>query len=124
MGYLRTKLRKNTESQRFVKRSEIPDLIKVFSFIITLLGILAWIAGAAYEDGYWGVPGLASGLAPNSIQETALIGFRAALRVWKHGIIILFMAALWAAVLGVIPKKKKTASFGLMKNIQSWLISN
>lgn len=82
------------------------DVLKWFAFGISILGIQAWIAGAAFESGYWANYGLDGPFISKSLQQTALQGFIGPFEVWLY-------AALFAVVVGALLmimaiNKKKT----------------
>jgi hypothetical protein len=101
----RARLNKNSNKLKPIEDDKSFDLLKILGFIVTLLGILSWIAGAAFQAGYWGVPGLETGLTAKSIQQTALSGFIDAFHVWIKAVIVMGLIALVLAPMGISRKK-------------------
>ncbi|MBC3874884.1 hypothetical protein [Undibacterium flavidum] len=70
------------------------DFVKWISLIITMSGILFWMAGTAYESGYWHLLGADGSFIPRTFQRTALSGFIGPFEVWLYGAVILLGYAL------------------------------
>ncbi|NMV41826.1 hypothetical protein [Ralstonia insidiosa] len=83
------------------------DPFKIVALMMTLTGIVAWVAGEAYMLGYWGAAHYPRNLSAMSLQSLALLGFYGAYKCWMWGI---GAAALCGAliVLTSIRKKNKT----------------
>lgn len=85
------------------------DILKWLAFAISILGIQAWIAGTAFESGYWAISGLEGPFITKSLQQTALTGFIGPAKIWGY-------ASLAAVAIGIllsliaIKKKKSTKS--------------
>lgn len=77
------------------------DLFKFFGASITILGIIAWIAGRMYWWGYWDAAGFPAPPIEQSMQETALAGFVMPFKAWFYAIPILFFSGIYVLLLGV-----------------------
>lgn len=101
-------------------------MLKWLMFIVTVLGIFAWISGAAYLMGYWGVIGLDGPIIASTLQQTALIGFIGAITTWLYaptavlgiGIILLLMGIRFKRQ----PKVKTLDADSRRYRIRAWLI--
>lgn len=102
----RKKPEEKTTIKGIPRKKELPDVLKIFSFIVTIIGILAWIAGAAFESGYWGASGLGHGLTLNSIQQTALIGFINPIKIWFYALGALVLIGITTIAFGIKYKKQ------------------
>lgn len=77
MKNLRDSLRRKNElvSKNSFNQSSFSTLIKWNLSFVTLCGITAWLAGQAYNVGYWSVAGWNGPITRLSLQETAFMGF-------------------------------------------------
>lgn len=96
---------------------EKTDILKWLLFFISSLGILAWIAGAAYQAGYWGVVGLDGPLIPRSLQATALMGFIGSLTSWIYAPMVLLVLSVLILFLGIGLRRKENKN-----DTQVWLV--
>lgn len=75
------------------------DPFKIVALLMTLTGIVAWVAGEAYTLGYWEAAHYPRGIAELSLQSLALRGFYGAYKCWTLGALVL----AGYGVLGLIP---------------------
>lgn len=94
-------LRKNLKPKPVLAQRNPIDLVKWFAFVVTLLGIQAWIAGEAYYSGYWSVLGLDGPFSPLSLQRTAFIGFLGVFTNWEVAAIVIGAMGLYVVFLAV-----------------------
>jgi hypothetical protein len=107
MSYPRIIIRRDTANTDMPKLTNKLDVIKLCTFFFTLLGITAWVSGAAFDAGYWGMAGLDSGLTTKSLQQTALTGFLGAFQTWIIGTAVIGILGVMICILGVSLKKKQ-----------------
>lgn len=86
------------------------DLFKYFGSSITILGIVAWIAGRMYWWGYWDAAGFPVPPVEQSVQETALTGFVMPFKAWFYAIPTLFFSGLYVLLLGICFRKSQPIS--------------
>ncbi|OCS43881.1 hypothetical protein [Ralstonia pickettii] len=89
------------------------DPFKLVALLMTLTGVVAWVAGEAYMLGYWGAAHYPRNLSAMSLQSLALLGFYGAYRCWLWGI---GAAALSGALIVLTAVRKKKA-----KREPNWL---
>ena len=75
------------------------DPFKLVALLMTLTGIVAWVAGEAYTLGYWEAAHYPRGIAALSLQSLALRGFYGAYKCWTLGALVI----AGYGVLGLIP---------------------
>ncbi|CAJ0867685.1 hypothetical protein R20233_01435 [Ralstonia sp. LMG 32965] len=75
------------------------DPFKIVALLMTLTGIVAWVAGEAYTLGYWEAAHYPRGVAELSLQSLALRGFYGAYKCWTLGVLVV----AGYGVLGLIP---------------------
>lgn len=101
------------------------EVLKWLMFILSLLGIFAWISGAAYLMGYWGVIGLDGPIVAATLQQTALIGFVGAITTWLYAPTALLGVGIIIVLLGIQfrqqPKDKKSDTNSWRFRIRKWL---
>ena len=86
------------EEQR-AKWPAVLDPFKIVALLMTLTGIVAWVAGEAYTLGYWEAAHYPRGIAELSLQSLALRGFYGAYKCWTLGVLVV----AGYGVLGLIP---------------------
>lgn len=70
------------------------DPVKSIALALSLIGIAAWAAGTAYDQGYWSVVGWESPVNRRSLQDVAFVGFVGPIVNW-------FYACLYFICLGI-----------------------
>lgn len=95
------------------------DVVKWVPLIMSISGLFFWMAGTAYESGFWEPIGSDGAFISKSFQQVALTGFIGPIRIWL--ISALFFLATGVVVL--VPTiflriKKKNPKF--LSKIDSW----
>lgn len=99
------------------------DATKWIALLITILGIQAWIAGASFLSGYWGVAGLPGPFNPKSLQETALYGFIGAFKNWGVLGLVIFLLGPFFILIGFSLRRTKNAQLKKPSKFQIWFES-
>ena len=98
------------------------ELLKWLGLLVPLLGTQAWIAGAAFEAGYWGVVGLDGPIVPKTLQQTALIGFIGAFPTWAGAVMVI---AMFGAILGIstisVKRNNSKEDPRIIQKIKAWV---
>lgn len=76
-------------------------LLKVTGLSISLLGVLAWIAGACYRYGFWEAANNAGPLSAATLQETALHGFISPFATWMRAVGAILALSVITALSGL-----------------------
>lgn len=96
------------------------DIVKWVPLIMSISGLFFWMAGTAYESGFWESTGSDGAFISKSFQQIALTGFIGPIRIWL--ISALFFLATGVVVLVTtfvfLRIKKKNPKFP--SKIDSW----
>jgi len=83
MKYLKSRVGgKNTFKNEPRKKTIEQDLFKWIALVITLIGIFAWVAGSAYDQGYWDATAWGGALSRKTVQDIAFDGFAGPMLNW------------------------------------------
>jgi hypothetical protein len=125
MRYQSKSLLKRDVQRRTKYVSHSFDLIKYLAFFITILGILAWIAGQAFNYGYWNVAGWDGGpiIAP-TLQSVAFLGFIAPFYNWIWGSIFLAVLGAYGFILALRSKRRKQDPHRFVLWARRWIEKN
>jgi hypothetical protein len=96
------------------------DLLKSTALLITILGTLAWIAGEAFNQGYWGAAHHAGPISPISLQSMAFLGFVGPYKNWLWGVAAASMLGPYIALLSIERKNKSIQSFRWLASLRRW----
>lgn len=124
-------IRRNSRQsfKKTIEKSTVPrkfEVLQWLMFIVTILGIFAWISGAAYLMGYWGFIGLEGPIIASTLQQTALIGFIGAITTWLYAPTVVLGIGLILLLMGIRfkrqPKVKELDVNSWRSHIRAWVI--
>jgi hypothetical protein len=97
------------------------DFLKCLALLMTILGTQAWIAGEAFNYGYWNAAHWSGPIISIPVQSVAFIGFIGPFYNWIVEAALLFCLGPYIALISVRSKSQKVQQVIWATSILEWL---